>query len=113
MLKDKDSAAIVGVKDLNRAKAFYGDTLGLEPDPTSGDDVAMYRTGGTVICVAETAAALGPGASETVTCTWDQPPPFDGWDVYIDVESDHRVPECRGGNNEHVIVRFPGCDAPR
>ena len=51
MLKDKDSAAIVGVKDLDRAKAFYGETLGLERDPKSGDDVALYRTGGTVICL--------------------------------------------------------------
>jgi len=51
MLKDKDSAAIVGVKDLNRARAFYGETLGLELDPKSGDDVAIYKTGGTVVCV--------------------------------------------------------------
>ena len=51
MLKDKDSAAIVGVKDLDRAKAFYGETLALERDPKSGDDVALYRTGGTVICL--------------------------------------------------------------
>ena len=51
MLKDRDSAAIVGVKDLDRAKAFYGETLGLEETPESGDQVAMYRTGGTVLCV--------------------------------------------------------------
>ncbi|WP_426036628.1 VOC family protein [Brevundimonas sp. DC300-4] len=51
MLKDKDSAAIVGVKDLDHAKAFYGETLGLKLEPKSGDDVAMYKTGGTVICV--------------------------------------------------------------
>ena len=51
MLKDKDSAAIVGVKDLDRAKAFYGETLGLELDPKSSGDVAIYRTGGTVVCV--------------------------------------------------------------
>ena len=37
MLRDKDSAAIVGVKDLNRARAFYSETLGLELDPKSGE----------------------------------------------------------------------------
>ena len=51
MLKEKDSAAIVGVKDLGRAKAFYGETLGLEETPESGDQVAMYKTGKTVLCV--------------------------------------------------------------
>lgn len=51
MLKDKDSAAIVAVKDMARAKAFYGETLGLEEAPDSGDQVALYRTGRTVLCV--------------------------------------------------------------
>ncbi len=51
MLKDKDSAAIVAVKDLARARTFYGQTLGLEEAPESGDQVAMYRTGKTVLCV--------------------------------------------------------------
>lgn len=51
MLKDKDSAAIVGVTDLARAKTFYGQTLCLEEAPGSGDQVAMFKTGGTVLCV--------------------------------------------------------------
>jgi len=51
MFKDKDSAAILGVKDLDRARTFYGQTLGLELDPKSGDDVAVFKTGKTVICI--------------------------------------------------------------
>lgn len=51
MLKDKDSAAMIAVKDLDRAKAFYGETLGLELDPMSGDEVAVFKTGKTVACV--------------------------------------------------------------
>lgn len=51
MLKDKDSAAIVGVKDLDRARDFYARTLGLDEAPGSGEDVAMFRTGKTVLCV--------------------------------------------------------------
>lgn len=51
MLKDKDSAAIVGVKDMARAKVFYGQTLGLEEAPGSSDNVALYTTGGTMLVV--------------------------------------------------------------
>ena len=51
MLKDKDSAAIVGTKDLARARAFYGQTLGLEEAASSGEGVAMFKTGKTVLCV--------------------------------------------------------------
>ena len=47
MFKDQDSAAIVAVRDLDRAKAFYGQTLGLELNPGSMGDVAVYKTGKT------------------------------------------------------------------
>ncbi|MHA6689716.1 VOC family protein [Devosia sp. A449] len=50
MLKDKDAAAIVAVKDMARARAFYAETLGL--DLLSGDDnVATFRTGATTLVV--------------------------------------------------------------
>lgn len=44
MLKDKTSSAIVGVSDLNRARAFYADMLGLE---LAASDEAMlsFKTG--------------------------------------------------------------------
>lgn len=51
MLKDHSSAAILPVTDMARAKAFYGDTLGLEPAGEMGSDVATYRTGGTELIV--------------------------------------------------------------
>lgn len=50
MLSEKDSAAIVAVKDMARARAFYGDTLGLER--VSGDDnVTEFKTGRTTLVV--------------------------------------------------------------
>ena len=50
MLKDKDSAAIVAVRDLSRAMEFYGSVLGLEK--VSGQDqVAEFRTGNTALVV--------------------------------------------------------------
>ena len=47
MLKDKASSAIVAVKDLARARAFYEKTLGLEVDREEGDQVIMFSTGAT------------------------------------------------------------------
>ncbi|WP_332700706.1 VOC family protein [Devosia sp.] len=50
MLKDIDSAAIVAVKDLSRAKDFYRNKLGLEL--TLGDDnVLSFKTGKTTLVV--------------------------------------------------------------
>ena len=50
MLKDKDSAAIVAVKDLDRARRFYRDTLDLELT-SDGDQVLQFKTGKTALVV--------------------------------------------------------------
>lgn len=50
MLKDHDSSAIVAVRDLDRARRFYGETLGLE-QIGGGDGPLVYRTGATRLCV--------------------------------------------------------------
>ena len=50
MLKDIDSAAIVAVKDISRARDFYQNKLGLEL--TQGDDnVLSFKTGKTALVV--------------------------------------------------------------
>jgi catechol 2,3-dioxygenase-like lactoylglutathione lyase family enzyme len=51
MLKDKSSAAIVAVRDLDRARAFYRDTLGLDLEDQSMGDVLTFRTGDTRLIV--------------------------------------------------------------
>lgn len=52
MLKDKNSSAIVAVRDLARAREFYGTTLGLETvEEDSGDEVLTYQTGSTFLVV--------------------------------------------------------------
>lgn len=51
MLKDKPSSAIVAVKDLDRARAFYGETLGLAETSASSDQVLIFQTGPTMLCV--------------------------------------------------------------
>lgn len=51
MLKDKTSSAIVAVSDLERARDFYTNTLGLEPSGDEMDGVLGYRTGDTRLVV--------------------------------------------------------------
>ncbi|PWG02897.1 VOC family protein [Sphingosinicella humi] len=52
MLKDHDSSAIVAVRDLGRARAFYGDVLGLElAEEGTEEGVLVYRTGATRLVV--------------------------------------------------------------
>ncbi|WP_092420397.1 VOC family protein [Devosia crocina] len=50
MLKDKDSAAIVAVKDIERAKRFYRDVLELDL-VADNDQVLEFRTGATTLVV--------------------------------------------------------------
>lgn len=51
MLKDKSSSATVAVNDIERAKKFYRDTLGLQLLDDSMGDVLTFRTGDTALIV--------------------------------------------------------------
>ena len=52
MLKTHDSSAIVAVGDLDRARSFYGDVLGLElAEDSTEEGVLVYRTGATRLVV--------------------------------------------------------------
>ena len=51
MLKDKTSSAIVAVSDFDRSVQFYGETLGLERTSTDEEDVAVFKTGPTLLAV--------------------------------------------------------------
>lgn len=53
LLKDTPSSAILAVGDLDRARTFYADTLGLEPAGGSEQDVLTFRTGDTQLVVYE------------------------------------------------------------
>ncbi len=67
MLKDKSSSAIVAVSDIDRAKEFYRDTLGLELVDDMGD-VLTFRTGDTRLVVYRSEFAGGNRANAVV---WD------------------------------------------
>ena len=51
MLGNKDAAASLAVKDIDRARKFYEDTLGLETKDAMGGEVLEVKSGETVINV--------------------------------------------------------------
>lgn len=65
MLKHKTSSAIVAVSDLDRARGFYEDTLGLERDGEDMDDVLAFRTGDTSLVVYKS-DGVRPGTGNAV-----------------------------------------------
>ncbi len=73
MLKDQDSSAIVAVSDIARAKAFYGETLGLEPINGS-DEVLTFRTGRTKIVIYRSPDA---GTNRANAVVWSCPESLD------------------------------------
>ncbi len=68
MLKDKNSSAIVAVKDLDRAKTFYSDVLGLNLADTSNEGMLGYRTGNTWLTVYQSDFA---GTNQANAVSWD------------------------------------------
>lgn len=51
MLKAHNSSAIVAVSDLDRARSFYGETLGLQQTAGGGDQPLTFSTGDTTLVV--------------------------------------------------------------
>ena len=76
MLKDKNSSATVAVKDLDRARAFYSDVLGLNLADTGMDGVLGYRTGNTWLTVYRSDFA---GTNQANAVTWDVGVEVDGF----------------------------------
>jgi len=67
MLKDHDSSAIVAVRDVDRARAFYGELLGLELTEESKEaGVLVYRTGATRLVVYRSESAGSNRANAVV-----------------------------------------------
>ena len=67
MLAGKKAMATIAVKDIKRAKKFYGDTLGLKKTGEEMDDVATYNSGNSTILVYESQYA---GTNKATSATW-------------------------------------------
>ena len=74
MLGNKQATATVAVTDLEAAKRFYEDKLGLQPIGPAGEGVVNYRTGNTALLVYTSEFA---GTSQATTVTWSVGEDFD------------------------------------
>jgi catechol 2,3-dioxygenase-like lactoylglutathione lyase family enzyme len=93
MLADKDAVATVAVKDLNAAKKFYGDTLGLKLTPVPEPEVLNYKSGNSTVLVYKSQFA---GSNEATSVTW----------IVDDVEGTVKDLKAKGVAFEHYD--FPG-----
>jgi catechol 2,3-dioxygenase-like lactoylglutathione lyase family enzyme len=67
MLSTKDAMATVAVKDLAKAKRFYGDKLGLSQVGKALPGVVSYRSGAATIVIDESEFA---GTNKATAATW-------------------------------------------
>ena len=67
MLGDKDVCAVLAVKDLERAKKFYGETLGLKPGDSPDPNGIMYSSGNSKVLVYESQYA---GTNQATAAAW-------------------------------------------
>lgn len=68
MLGNHDAVATVAVRDLNAASRFYGETLGLTPIHTEGEEVITYQGGSSQLIVYRSQYA---GTNRATAVTWD------------------------------------------
>ncbi|MGH9913286.1 MAG: VOC family protein [Nitrososphaeraceae archaeon] len=67
MLGDIDAAANIAVKNLDIAKKFYEDTLGLKQVGAEGQELIVFRSGTSTIYVYESEYA---GTNQATAITW-------------------------------------------
>jgi catechol 2,3-dioxygenase-like lactoylglutathione lyase family enzyme len=67
MLGDKDAVANIAVKDLEAAKKFYVDTLGLKQVDAEGQEVIVFKSGNSTINVYRSQYA---GTNQATAVTW-------------------------------------------
>ncbi len=74
MLGDKDAAAVLAVKDLNAAKKFYEQTLGLTKAADDTPGGALYKSGNSVVFLYPSEYA---GTNQATALTWSVGGDFD------------------------------------
>ena len=92
-ISNKNTIANIAVKDLERSKYFYEDTLGLEEVGQEGDEVVIYKSGHSQLFVYRSQYA---GTNKATCVTWPVP----------DVESTVKNLKANGVKFEHY--NMPG-----
>ena len=90
MLGDKDAAANIALKNLETAKKFYEDTLGLTQVGAEGQEVIVFKSGNSTVYVYQSQYA---GTNQATAITW-----VVGEDIEEDVV---RVLKAKGITFEH------------
>ena len=67
MLGDKDASANIAVKNLEIAKKFYEDTLGLSQVGAEGEELIVFKSGNTIIYVYQ---SQNTGTNQATAVTW-------------------------------------------
>jgi catechol 2,3-dioxygenase-like lactoylglutathione lyase family enzyme len=67
MLGDKEAAANIAVKNLETAKKFYEDTLGLTQVGSEGQEVIVFKSGNSTVYVYQSQYA---GTNQATAITW-------------------------------------------
>ena len=68
MLGDGKAAATIPVKDIEVAKRFYNDKLGLKADTSTEDGVLIYKSGDSKVLVYQSEFA---GTNKATAATWE------------------------------------------
>jgi catechol 2,3-dioxygenase-like lactoylglutathione lyase family enzyme len=68
MLGTRNAVANLAVKDLDRARAFFTETLGLEQVDNEGDELIVLKSGDSVVNVYRSEYA---GTNEATAVTWE------------------------------------------
>lgn len=68
MIRDRESVAMLAVRDVNKAATFYEGTLGFAPGTRMGDEVATYRSGRSTFNVYKSEYA---GTNRATALVWD------------------------------------------
>ena len=91
MLGKADATPMIAVKDIDRAKQFYADKLGLEPVEEFGGEVFMLRSGDTKLSVYKSEFA---GTNKATLLTFD----------VDDIDAEVRELKDKGVSFEHYDV---------
>jgi catechol 2,3-dioxygenase-like lactoylglutathione lyase family enzyme len=67
MLGDKDAASNVAVKNLETAKKFYEEILGLAPVGTEGEEAVVFKSGNSTVYVYKSQYA---GTNQATAISW-------------------------------------------
>jgi catechol 2,3-dioxygenase-like lactoylglutathione lyase family enzyme len=67
MLGSRNATATIAVRDIERARQFYEETLGLQRIPTEGPDALRFRSGSSTVLIYESRYA---GSNQATVLTW-------------------------------------------